>query len=304
MKSKFTLFAFLLCGFFAAQAQQVPNSSFDSWATDTLTPDGWSTYESAFQMNIGLASKDAADFIVGPYSLKLEADSVPGLPNYGVLAGTAALGSVVMGGQGPSFPGIAFPYRPDTLYIGYKFSSPGADSAYMTMQFRKNGTSALVQNAQAVGFKLPPTPQWTLVGTLLNGIYLNGTIVPDTLAISLYASKNPQPGGGIKGSTFKLDAILFGYAQLPNALQQVADDFSFNVFPNPATEFVTFTAKQNADGFRAVIADVNGAVVAGQFLTGETTRMDVSTLANGTYIYRIADKDGNVLKQGKFNVVK
>ncbi len=303
MNSKLTLVALLIVGFFTATAQQVPNASFDTW-TDTLAPDGWSTYEKAFGVPLGLSHRDGADYIVGPYSLVLRSDSVPGQPNYGVLAGTAALGEVVMGMQGPTYPGIAFPYRPDTLFIGYKYTAAGADSAYMSFVFKKNGTSALVNSAPGVGFLLPAASQWTLVGTLLGGIYLNSTIVPDTLKTSFYSSKNPAPGGGIKGSELKLDAYLFGYAQLPNALQQIADELGFNVFPNPTADFVTITSKQNADGFRAFVSDINGQMVSVNHLNGETNRIDVSTLSTGTYIYRIADAQGNVLKNGRFNVVK
>ena len=304
MKSKFTLFALLLLSVFGASAQQVPNASFDSWTVDTLAPDGWSTYESYFGVDIGLASKDAADFIVGPYSLKIESDSVPGQPVYGAIGGQAGLGDPYLTPQGIAFRGAAFAFRPDTVFIGYKYAPVGADSALFGLGFRKNNASAMVNSFDAVQLKLPAASQWTLVGALLGSFYLNGTIVPDTLRIDFCSSKSKAPNGGSKGSVLKLDAFLFGYAQLPNALQQLADDLSFSVYPNPATDFVTITSKQNASGFRAFVSDINGQMVSVNYLEGETNRIDVSTLATGTYIFRIADAQGNVLKNGRFNVVK
>ena len=101
-----------------------------------------------------------------------------------------------------------------------------------------------------------------------------------------------------------IDVVLFGYVNLPSALQEVADKLNFNVYPNPTTDLITVSADENANDFRVVISDISGKLVSVNNLEGQKTGINVSQFSNGTYIYRIADKTGNVLKQGKFNVVK
>ena len=77
MKAKFTLLTVLAIAFFSAQAQTIPNNGFDTW-TSSLNPDGWATYGSAFGFNFGLCAKDSIDKVVGPNSVRVYSDSVPG----------------------------------------------------------------------------------------------------------------------------------------------------------------------------------------------------------------------------------
>ncbi len=298
MKAKFTLFVLFVAAFFAASAQQVPNSSFDSWTTDTLAPDGWATYESVFGFPLGLSGKDGVDKIVGPYSLKLESDSIPGQPAYGVVAGGVGLGKGVMTGQGPQFAGIAFAFKPDTLFLGYKYTSPASDTALMALTMTKNGAGAFTGGAATLALRLDATSQWSLLYTILTSFYT--ATVPDTLGVEFYASA----GNAVKGSTLHLDAVLFGYVNLPSALQEVADKLNVSVYPNPASDVITISTDINTTGFRAVISDINGKLVSVNNLEGQKTIINVSEFSNGTYIYRIADAQGNILKQNRFNVVK
>lgn len=302
MKAKFTLLTFFVAAFFAANAQQVPNESFDSWTIDTLAPDGWSTYESFFGLPIGHAEKDAVDKVAGPYSLKLTSDSVPGFGSYGVLAGLCALGSAAPGFQ-PDFPGAPFAFKPDTLFTLYKYTSPGADSPIIAMKLLKGGTSVIGHPVYGLAFLFPPSSQWAAGFIPITQYYTSGD-TPDSLSLEFYSSKNPAPNGGIKGSVLHVDGVLFGYVTLPNSLQEVADRLNITIYPNPATNFITVSSDENTEGFRAVVSDISGKIVSVNELSGNKTMINVSGLANGTYIYRIADKTGNILKQDRFNVVK
>ena len=136
MKAKFTLVLVLLLGVLFSNAQQVPNSSFDTW-TSPLAPDDWSTYESAFGFSLGLSAKDTVDKVVGPASISIKSDSIPGFPSYGVLSGIASLGGVSTAGGAPEFLGAPFTYRPDTLFVLYKYVPAGADTSVIVFGFLK-----------------------------------------------------------------------------------------------------------------------------------------------------------------------
>lgn len=309
MKTRFTLLVLLIAFAFAGHAQQVPNNSFNLWTTDTLSPNGWSTYESIFQLPLGLATKDAIDRIpqAGPYSLRLTSDSLVGadtdtiLASYGVMAGVAGLGAGSLTQFGPVFSGDSFTYRPDTLFVVYKYTSLSADTPVMFMKLTNGGTSVLGHPTYGAALFWPPSAQWAAGYLPIASLY-NDTATPDTLTLEFYSSNPLKPA--VKGSVLHIDGILFSYVTLPTSLQEVADKLNISIYPNPATDMITISTDENTTDFRAVITDVTGKFVTSTNLTGTKTNINVSELANGTYIYRIADAKGNILKQNRFNVVK
>lgn len=297
MKTKFTLLVFFVAAFFAGNAQQVPNLSFDLWTTTQFAPDGWSSYDAAFGIDLNHCKKDTVDFIVGPASVKVISDSFSVAPQYGVVGGILSLGTGVAN-PNPTFTGIPFAFKPDTIFIGYKYTSPGTDTAAMSVTLKKNGVGVFTGGAATLSLFLDTASEWTLIGTILTGFYTATT--PDTLGMKFYSS-NRKP---IKGSTLHLDAVLLGYVNLPSALQEVADQINVSVYPNPASDLITISTDINTEGFRAYICDISGKIVSANNLDGQKTTINVSEFAAGTYIYRIADAQGNILKQNRFNVVK
>ena len=163
---------------------------------------------------------------------------------------------------------------------------------------KKNGVGVFTGNNTTVGGYLDTTSDWTLLASVLTSVYT--AAIPDTLSLKFYSSSNKP----VKGSTLQLDAVLFGYKVLPNALQEVADKLNIAIYPNPASDMITISTAENIDGYRAVICDISGKIVSVNNLAGKATTINVSELSNGTYIYRIADKSGNILKQDRFTVVK
>ncbi len=297
MKTKFTLLVLLVVAVFAANAQQVPNASFDNWTTSQFAPDGWSSYDAAFGIDLNHCKRDSVDFIVGPASVRVISDSFSVAPQYGVVGGLLSVGTGVAN-PNPTFTGIPFAFKPDTIFIGYKYTSPGTDTAAMSVTLKKNGVGIFTGGASTLSLFLDTTSQWTLIGTILTSFYTVAT--PDTLGLKFFSS-NRKP---IKGSTLQLDAVIFGYHVLPSALQEVADKLNISVYPNPTTDVITISTDENTEGFHAYICDITGKIVSANNLNGQKTTLNVSEFANGTYIYRIADAQGNILKQNRFNVVK
>lgn len=298
MKTKFTFLALLTIAFFSAQAQVIPNAGFETW-TSPLNPDGWATYSSAFGFNIGLCAKDSVDRVVGQNSVKVYADSIPGQPSYGVIGGVVATGTATAGAQGPQFKGIPFAFRPDTLFFAYKYVSTG-DTAGINISMTKNGASVFINNYTAVGVPLDTTSQWALVYIPMSDVYANAAITPDTLLL-IFSSANRKV---TKGSTLHVDQVFFSQSAVqPNGINDVANNVEVSIYPNPVSSELNVKA-ENMNGAQIVITDLNGKIVRIRPLTADVTTVDLSEVASGTYIYRIADKNGRFVKQDRFNIAK
>ncbi len=206
MKTRITLLVLLVAAFFAGNAQQIPNASFDNWTADPLSPDGWITFDGMFGQSFGLSERDSIDKIIGDASLKLTSDSVQAVPAYGVLPGLASLGTGGLGAGGPEFSGIQFTYRPDTMALIFKYSSPGLDTALINLQFTKNGAPIL-----AGGIRLNKYANWVFLKIPLTAAYANANI-PDSLQIQFLSSARATP---IKGSTLHIDSVWFIYINEP-----------------------------------------------------------------------------------------
>ncbi|MES2619719.1 MAG: T9SS type A sorting domain-containing protein [Bacteroidota bacterium] len=295
MKAKFTLLTFFVAAFFAANAQQIPNAGFETW-TNPGNPDGWGTWETATGAPLGLATKDTVLKREGNASLKLKTDSVQAGPQKLLIPGMASLGAAVYSPPNINFFGIPFTFRPDTLFFSYRYAPVGSDTAWLELQI--SGTAG---DLLAGGLPLTSTlGQWVDIFVPLTGDIAPGAV--DSIRI-LFTSSLPS-GFGIQGSVLNVDAIRVGYVALPNALQEVANKLNIAVYPNPVKDVIIISADQNTEGLRAVISDITGKIVSVNELSGQKTAINLSELSNGMYIYRIADKAGNIFKQNKFNVVK
>lgn len=74
------------------------------------------------------------------------------------------------------------------------------------------------------------------------------------------------------------------------------------VFPNPANDFVTFQIDGLENG-NVVISSITGQEVVNTSLNG-VTKVDVSALNNGVYIYKISNSNGELVKTSKLVIQK
>src|SRR2546427_10910605 len=110
MKLKFTLLSAFIVFCFSVKAQQIPNNSFETWASPA-NPDGFSDWESA---SAGLIPnhftfKDTSH-VYGSYSVRVETDTItiPTKPMV-TLAGIIAVGNATINASGQfAMSGIAF----------------------------------------------------------------------------------------------------------------------------------------------------------------------------------------------------
>ncbi len=295
MKTKFTLLALLITAFFAASAQQLPNAGFETW-TSPNNPDGWATWESSIGAPLGLATKDTAVKVLGTASIKIKTDSIQAGPTKRLIAGLVSAGSIIYAPPVMSFFGVPFTYRPDTLVFLYKYTPVSTDSAYVEIEV--SGTTATLLEG---GIQLPGTAgQWYEISIPTTAQISAGTV--DSIRVAFSSS---TPGtSGFQGSVLNVDGVRFGYVSLPNAIQNIADRLEVSIYPNPASDVITISTTENTQDYTVTVADVTGKIVAAQNLQGNNTTIGVSEFANGTYIYRIADKAGIIVKQDRFTVAK
>lgn len=303
MKTKFTLLVILTAAFFSAKSQigQVPNNTFQDWGNSQYAPNSWCTYSSIAGENLGVAYKDS-DVAYGGYVPRIVSGELSVDPGLGVIPSTLSLGTGSISlspSPSVSFAGVAFPYRPDTIFAAYTYYTPSADSPNVVIVLTKQTVPVLELEAY-----LPQTPNDDSAQIILGyfpftSSYLSGN-TPDTLLLQFNSSTRAP----VAGSTLTLYYTLFGYVTLPTGLQQVADKMDFSLYPNPAAGMINISSAEDAAGFKVVISDMSGKFVYGGTLNGSKTSISTESFASGMYICRIADASGNILQQDKFVVAK
>ena len=377
MKVKFTLLAIFVASFLTGFAQQPPNGGFENFS-DPFTPVGWIGVEDLSQNVLGLQNsfftfKDTTTFTQGAASIKLVTDTIAGYVQFiGVVPGLISLGTGTLDvNYNPTFFGIPFNYRPDSIIFDYKLTSPGIDTGGAQLTLTRHD-STIFQH----GLLLTPDSNWFHMAVSLAGGYRNGNF-PDNLKIQFVASYGNYP---VIGTTLHVDAVHFGYINPPipasitasgplnfcspdsvilqantgtgytyqwskndniiagatsssyvakttgsytvqiDSAASVAGSFpvvvqvcnsitdlteySFSVYPNPTNGLLNINSNINLSGFNIQIYDIVGRLVTSQTLAALNNSLNVSNVSNGTYLYRITDKENNIVAQSKFNVVK
>lgn len=83
------------------------------------------------------------------------------------------------------------------------------------------------------------------------------------------------------------------------AVKETTDsNTNFSVFPNPATNLIIVSSKNNAAITAVTMTDINGRIIKNQsFDTLATIEMNVSDIASGMYMMTIVSNEGNVTKK-------
>ncbi len=114
-----------------------------------------------------------------------------------------------------------------------------------------------------------------------------------------------EPAAGVKaGSTYWVGYSFWDYSYIyPMAIHPVstpqtegiatAEGINLSVYPNPASNYVTLSGIENASV--ATLYDMRGTAVATYQLNGTDTRLDLSDLANGVYMLRVAESTVKII---------
>ena len=280
MKKIYFNFILLLVVCLTGKAQQIPNGGFETW-TNPKNPDGWYTFSSASPV-IDLAHKDTVDKVEGTASAQIQTIFISGASTYEILSlGTAdyTFGNTFFYTYFP----IYFPYRPDTLFFSYKYSTTATDTASAYIQM-KNGDSTLLQSL----LPLSPTAQWINTYILLTPLYLNSN-TPDSLLLQFKSSIADGGYVGTPGSVLNVDAARFGYVSSSTGVAQLTNSFAANIYPNPATNTIY------ADCKNGYIMYTSTGVLVKQS-NQPTTNIAINNLAPGLYILKSGNSVARFVK--------
>jgi hypothetical protein len=219
MKAKIYFFILFTAMFVSGYSQQVPNGSFENW-TNSYTPTGWSGVEDLLSTLIPIDTnfftyKDTTTFTQGSASVELVTDTITGAASalVGIEPGIISLGTAALVPSGisyaPTFTGVPFTYRPDSIIFDYKLTSPGTDSGGATMQLTKNGVS--IFSVSRVGTYLHQDTAWTHIALSIDPAY-GSSEYPDTLLMQFVSSVVNNP---TVGTTLHVDGVRFGYVNQP-----------------------------------------------------------------------------------------
>jgi hypothetical protein len=265
MKTRITLLAIFISAFYTGFSQQVPNESFETW-TNEFTPTGWVGVEDVvgnlipFQNSV-FTFRDTTTYTVGTTSIKLVADTIPGAAFFGVVPGTISLGTGTFNGTTPSFAGIPFIYRPDSISFDYMLTSPGSDTAGLNVQLNYNGTSLLSVNGSK-GLQRPIylDSSWSHLSFALTPYYVSSQY-PDSILIQFASSIRP-----LRGTTLHLDNVQLIYVTAPVSVAALG---STNVCPGDSVVLQAYTGSSTGFHYQWIY---NGLLVEGGIFSTLTAK--------------------------------
>ncbi len=299
MKKSVILSAFFIWVVLGSRAQS--NGGFENWTSQNTyeNPDYWETLNIASTISNPVSAFKATgiDKHSGNYALKIKTIFFSNNPVPNLLwdtMGYAFLGKINVS---PPSTKMGTPYtgRPEKLEFWAKYIPVGADVGGATVVLQKwNGTNT---DTIADGYLVIDT---TMTYTFFQvNLFYYSTVLPDTLVIT-FASSLKKANARV-GSTLYIDDVALtgwvGVDEHNNFEEKV------KVFPNPAKESVTISAKiKEADNIQVV--DASGKPAGGYKIQNDKTDINTSQFAEGFYLYEIRDKKNKILTTGKFNVVK
>lgn len=285
---------------YATQAQELPNAGFETWTNFGTyeEPESWHT-PNPFTSLIGAVtvskSEDAAE---GMYSAMLEniliefgplKYYVPGLVTYADFSVDFVTAEYSFSG------GLYMPYSVQSISGKYKYTpAEGGDTATVLIYSFAHPEGEEIDTV-GMGYGLLGTAEdWT---EFTQPMYPLNANTPDTFNV-LFMSTN----------SFDINAIPTGSVMLLDDLSIVTSVGIFDltgrqtemsVFPNPATELITFEATETGTDRILRIFDVNGREVKNLEFNNLKIRVNVSALAEGHYSY-VLQEGNELLNSGSF----
>jgi hypothetical protein len=165
-------------------------------------------------------------------------------PNNGetdTIPGNAFTGTPGMGPGMPGTPGFAFTGRPDSLTGWYTFSPVGNDLNEVRVILSRWDTTTLQREEIAnTVFSCNPSELYTRFSF---PIQYGSSNIPDTASIEIRSSNSPMEAP-VLGSILLVDDLEFESAD-QTGFSHIEISPSFQIFPNPANDFVNFSNRNN-----------------------------------------------------------
>ena len=180
--------------------------------------------------------------------------------------------------------GLRFGYVPVPAPLTAMILTPGGATFFCT------GDSLLLQANSGTGF----TYQWGLDSAAITGA-TNSSYSAKTAG--LYSVTIDS--AGIHASTF----LRITDTTCVTGIQTLASAH-ISVYPNPANHILNIHSNISLSGCKLQVLDVPGREVMSEMLENNSSAVGIDKLSNGTYFYRITDKELNIVVQDKFSILK
>ncbi|GAA0873070.1 hypothetical protein GCM10009117_22170 [Gangjinia marincola] len=162
---------------------------------------------------------------------------------------------------------------------------------------------------------IAPSPDWIIAVSSVNLLDDTGNW-RDEIVIDLFpydagtddgvdytsgnSNTNPaQPISSLQGvmpfSQEKMGTITFSLAEVLST-PSITEKFSVDLFPNPATDKITVSTAE-ATSHEITFFSVLGQEVMSIFSNKENTTMDISSLASGVYLIKVASGDQSITQK-------
>jgi hypothetical protein len=301
-------------------AQDPSNGSFETWTLGSLgqpkDPTGWNSNN--VLVTSLLPGNDTAVFqnlnptyiTAGNSSAKIETVTLvsnpdpTSIPN---VQGILFYGTVSITPLGFK-PGKPYTTRATCLSFDYAYMPSGLDSCagYAFLSKWNAGTSKRDTIATAY-LVLGNQANMTHIDVPFNYIpsYASSGN-PDSLMVYFSSSVGSYVTGQVTpqpGSIMYVDNATVSTNYCAVGINENNAKSVLKAYPNPASSYFTLTV--NSDEINSVeVFDVTGKKLGAYNIEDMKVRISTDNFSNGLYIYKVCDKNKEVISTGKFNVVK
>lgn len=277
MKKSLLTFSITLT-YFLANAQSIPNNSFETW-TNNKTPDSWVNIYNQPDSTI----KKATPAFDGSFALKAQVYHVTA-SNIDEFAWLTS-----------NFPITTIITQPQNLTFYYKANVLANDSAKIYLNLFNSGTN--------IGTAVWRAGQQTALGSYQFAsvpISYTSALLPDSAEIIVIAG-DIESGIPKNGTYTILDKIEFDGINLITGILEKVSESTINIYPNPARESINliFGSEQynsNIKVFNILGRECLNAKLSSISKKDGSFKIDVSGLENGVYFLAI-ERDGQISQQ-------
>jgi len=274
---------------FLNSPQPFPNGSFEDWtAMDVEEPDDWTTVNFG-TIGLGLYSATkTTDSYEGNYAIRIESTKTL----WGDTIGFITNG--IFGNNGPE-SGMAVSANPQKISGYYKYFPIGQDTAYAgVFTYKYNSMSDSTTMLSSMIIPLTANSSYTYFE-----IPLTYNLLPVADTVNIFFAANNMDNSTTIGSVLFIDSLNISYFLLPVEIQTVNNnsEYAISIYPNPVQDILNVPAQSKEEKF-IQIYDAIGEIVKESSINKNC--INISNLLNGLYLYKITDKNGNLLGAGKF----
>ncbi|MBC7864294.1 MAG: T9SS type A sorting domain-containing protein [Bacteroidia bacterium] len=292
---KTTLLSIAACvALTASLSAQIPNYSFENWATMTGydNPDSWGTMNNTTTLAGVYTATKATPGSPGNSYLKLTSKTVAG---FGVVNGVAVSGKIDSTTMLP-VSGFAYNQTPMSFTGKWQHMIYGSSQGSLSATLTRWNTTTNMRETVATATQTLSGMAMSWANFTINFTYLQSNL-PDTCIIVLKASgANPTANDYLWVDNLALSGTVTGIENQTTFLNSVV------VFPNPSTESINLNLNlKNAQSVTIELTDINGKLIRSKnagVLQGESIQtINVAGIAKGNYIVRIIGEQGTETKK-------